>query len=277
MTLWAVLQFEFMRNALEAAFLTSCLCAVIGTLVVANRLVALSGGIAHAAYGGVGLSLFMGANLLLCTTSFTVVMALIMATVTLRIPKRADAIIGVIWAAGMATGVILMDLSPGYAGDLGSYLFGSILAVSRQDLGAMLLLLLVVVAVVKFKYQELLAISFDSEFARSRGLPVSRLYILLILLAALSIVLVIRVVGLILVIALLSISPTLAEPHSRSLKGMMIRSLALNLFFCFSGLFLAYRYNLTSGAAIILVATATFLLEMFAERLRLRSRHPNRG
>jgi len=255
-----ILQFEFMQNALMAGLLASLICGIIGTLVVVNRIVFISGGIAHASYGGVGLAFFLGLPVLPVTTAFTVFTALIMAMVTLRARERADTVIGVIWAAGMALGIILLDITPGYNVDLMSYLFGSILAVPRSDIWLMAgLALLVFILVIAF-YRGFLVMSFDEEFARSRGVPVNFLYFLLITMVGLSVVMIIRVVGLILVIALLTIPPFIAERRSRSLDIMMIVSTLLSAGFTVVGLFLSYITDITSGASIIAVASVCFFL-----------------
>ena len=135
--MFEALQLEFIRNALAAGILVSLVCGVIGTLVVVNRIVFLAGGIAHAAYGGIGLAFFMGWPYVVGTLGVSVVSAGIMAAVTLKARHRVDAMVGVIWAVGMAIGVILLDLTPGYNADLMSYLFGSILAVPASDLWQM--------------------------------------------------------------------------------------------------------------------------------------------
>ncbi|MGL1861554.1 MAG: metal ABC transporter permease [Pseudodesulfovibrio sp.] len=255
-----VLQFEFMQNALMAGLLASLICGIIGTLVVVNRIVFISGGIAHASYGGVGLAFFLGLPVLPVTTAFTVFAALIMASVTLRARERADTVIGVIWAAGMALGIILLDITPGYNVDLMSYLFGSILAVPRSDIWLMVGLAALVFVIIIAFYRGFLVMSFDEEFARSRGVPVDFLYFLLITMIGLSVVMVIRVVGLILVIALLTIPPFIAERYSRSLDTMMIVSTLLSAAFTVTGLALSYITDITSGAAIIAVASVCFFL-----------------
>jgi zinc transport system permease protein len=255
-----VLQFQFMQNALMAGLLASVICGIIGTLVVVNRIVFISGGIAHASYGGVGLAFFLGLPMLPVTTGFTLLAALIMAMVTLRAKERADTVIGVIWAAGMALGIILLDLTPGYNVDLMSYLFGSILAVPRGDLWIMAGLALLVLLVVAAFFRGFLAMSFDEEFARSRGVPVNFLYFLLIAMVGLSVVMIIRVVGLILVIALLTIPPFIAERRTRSLGSMMAVSTLLSTLFTVVGLLVSYMADITSGASIIGVASFTFFL-----------------
>ena len=260
------LHFEFMRHALDAGLLASVICGIMGTLVVANRIVFLSGGIAHAAYGGIGLAFFFGWPYLVGTIGFSLAAGLVMAAVTLRARHRADTIIGVIWAVGMATGIILLDLTPGYNVDLMSYLFGSILTVPASDLWIMLGTGIVVTGFVSLFYKDLLTLSYDEEFARIRGVPVHTLYFALIGLLAVTIVMVIQVVGLILVIALLTIPPFIVEKYAKSLFQMMVGSSVLGAVFTVTGLWLSYAFDLTSGATIILVAGAVFFIALLAER-----------
>ena len=270
--MFEALQLEFIRNALAAGILVSLVCGVIGTLVVVNRIVFLAGGIAHAAYGGIGLAFFMGWPYVVGTLGVSVVSAGIMAAVTLKARHRVDAMVGVIWAVGMAIGVILLDLTPGYNADLMSYLFGSILAVPSSDLWQMGAIGVGVVITVTFYYNDFLAMSYDDEFARLRRVPVTFLYCLLLVMIALTVVMIIRVVGLILVIALLTIPPFIAEKFTGSLRAMMVVASLLSCIFTVSGLWLSYLFNLTSGATIILVAAVGF----FAAALwgRFKPRHP---
>ena len=263
------LQFEFMRNALLAGLLASIVCGMIGTLIVVNRIVFLAGGIAHAAYGGIGIAFFFGLPHMVGTIGFSLIIAMLMAVITIKARHRADTIIGVLWAVGMALGVILLDLTPGYNVDLMSYLFGSILSVPDSDLILMAAICVLVFLIVFYYYHDLLAISYDEEFAQLRGVPVKFLYFLLIGMTALSIVMIIRVVGLILVIALLTIPPFIAEKFSKSLFQMMGVSTALCAIFSVTGLWLSYAFNLTSGASIIMVAAAGFFMSFIIERLIL--------
>jgi zinc transport system permease protein len=153
------LQFEFMRNALLAGLLASIVCGMIGTLIVVNRIVFLSGGIAHAAYGGIGIAFFFGWPHMVGTIGFSLIIAMIMAVITIKTRHRADTIIGVLWAVGMALGVILLDLTPGYNVDLMSYLFGSILSVPDSDLILMATICVLVFIIVFYYYHDLLAMS----------------------------------------------------------------------------------------------------------------------
>jgi len=263
-----LLQFEFMRNAVIAGIVVSLICGVIGTLVVVNRLVFLSGGIAHAAYGGIGIAFFFGLPYLPCTLVFSILAAFAMAQLTESSKHRSDTVIGVLWAAGMALGVILLDLTPGYNVDLMSYLFGSILTVPSSDIYMMSILGAGILIAVALFYNDLLAMSYDEEFALLRGVPVKVLYFMLIGMIALSVVMTIQVVGLILVIALLTIPPYIAEKHCRSLKMMMVLSALLSMAFTLAGLWISYLLNLSSGATIILVAVAGFFLEKTGSHLK---------
>ncbi len=256
------LAYDFVRNALAAGLLASVICGTVGSLVVVNRLVFLAGGVAHAAYGGVGLAFFMGWPVLPVTCAFSVACSLGMGAVALRSRERSDTFVGVLWAAGMAFGVILLDFTPGYKADLMSYLFGSILAVPLADLALMAGLTVLVLAVVLVCHRGFLVLSFDEEFARSRGVPATALTLILLALTALCVVMIIRVVGLILVIALMTIPPHMAERFSRSLAGMMVLASVLAAAFCVAGLWLSFALDITSGAAIIAVAAMSYFLSL---------------
>jgi zinc transport system permease protein len=262
------LQFEFMRNAVLAAIMASAICGVIGTLVVVNRIVFLAGGIAHAAYGGIGLAFFLGLPYFVGIFGFSVITAMIMAAITLKEKNRADTFIGVLWAVGMALGVILLDIKEGYNVDLMSYLFGSILTVPSLELYIMAGLSLFIVIIVGVYYHDFLSMSYDQEFAQLRGVSVKPLYFLLIGMIALSVVMVIKVVGLILIIALLTIPPFIAERYTNSLLQMMVISGFLSIVFSLVGLWFSYKLNLTSGATIIMVAAVAFFLSLLIDRIR---------
>ena len=255
-----MLQYEFMRNAVMAGILASIVCGVIGTLVVVKRIVFISGGISHAAFGGVGLSYLLGIDPILGALPFTVLSALSMGVVSRRTNMREDTAIGVMWAAGMSLGVIFIALRPGYAPDLFSYLFGSILTVPRSDLIFMLILDLVVVVTVLLFYKEFLAISFDEEFATVVGVPVERLYLVLLSLIALSVVVMIRVIGIVLVIAMLTIPAVMSGQMCHNLKTMMILSVILSALLTTYGLWLSYVLDLPSGATIVLASILTYAI-----------------
>jgi len=261
-TILDALQYGFMQRALLAGILVSIACGIIGTYVVIKRVVFISGGIAHAAYGGIGLGYFLGISPTVGAVVFSLLAAFGMGAVQQKTRQRADTVIGAMWAIGMAVGIIFIDLTPGYKADLMSYLFGSILAVPQGDLVMMAVLNLVIVVVVALLYKELLAISFDEDFATVENIPVGWVNALLLGMIALTVVMMMRVVGLIMVIALLTLPAAISAQFVRQMKSMMILSSLLGMVFTTLGLFLSYFFNLTSGATIILVAGTAYLLSL---------------
>lgn len=241
--MFEILQYDFIQNALIAGILISIAAGIIGTLVVVNKITFLTGGIAHSAYGGIGIAIIIAVK-----TAKTV------AIITLKNRSRIDAIIGMMWASGMAIGIIFVDLTSGYNVDLMSYLFGSIIAVSSEDIIYMTILDIFIIAIVVYFYKEILSVSYDSEFASLRGINVKFFYTLILILSALCVVAAIKAVGLILVIALLTIPTYLAETFATKLSSMMIISSILATMFTISGLVVSYFYDISSGASIIMVA-----------------------
>lgn len=262
------LQFGFMRNALMAGLLVSILCGIVGVLVVLRRIVFLSGGVAHAAYGGIGLGFYLGVDPLLGALAFSLVAALGMGLVEVKARQRADTVIGALWAIGMASGIILLDLTPGYKADLMSYLFGSILAVPAQYLWWMVGLNVLILALVALFYKELLAASFDETFAVTRNVPVTAIHLAMVALIALAVVMMMQVVGLIMVIALLTMPAAIAVQWIKDVRWAMLLGTLLSAVFSVVGLWLSYSMNLTSGATIILVAGVAYLGSLAATRLR---------
>lgn len=273
---WEALQFSFMRHALAAGLLVSVACGIVGTFVVVKRIVFVSGGIAHAAYGGIGLGYFLGINPVLGAIGFSLAAALGMGLVQRETRERADTLIGVMWAIGMALGIILVDLTQGYKADLMSYLFGSILAVPSTDLLIMLLLDVVIISVVALFYKELLAVTFDEVFATVENIPVTGIYLLLMAMIALTVVMVMRVVGLILVIAMLTIPPAISARFVKGIRKMMVLSSGLGAVFMMAGLWLSYFLDLTSGATIILFSGTAYLLTILLPPLVRRLRGADR-
>ncbi len=278
-----MLSLGFMRNALAAGFLVSIACGVIGSLVVARRIVFISGGIAHAAYGGVGLGYWLQYGVLAGAAGsspgvlpmagalvFSLAAAVIMGSITRRGRQRSDTVIGVLWAVGMALGVLFADMTPGYKANLMSYLFGSILAVSPWEICAMAVMDLLVLAGVALFFRPLQAVSFDETFAEARGLPVGVLHLVTLCMVAVSVVMMMRVVGLIMVIALLTIPAAISGMFNRRLSGMMIWAVVLGNVFSGAGLAAAWFWNVSSGAAVILTAGAFYFLALAGRRLRER-------
>ncbi|MFZ0791885.1 MAG: metal ABC transporter permease, partial [Chromatiaceae bacterium] len=242
---------HFLRVALIAGLLASVGCGVIGTFVVVKRIAFLAGGIAHSVLGGMGAALYFGFDPLLGALAAAVVSALIIGTVRLVWQAQEDTLIGAIWAIGMAVGILFIAKTPGYGTDLMSYLFGNILLVAPRDLWLMAALDLVLVLTVALFYRQFLAVSFDEELARLRGVPVAFFYLLLLCLVAVTVVLLIQVVGLILVIALLTLPAAIAGHYLHSLGGIMLIATLLGAGFTSAGLALAYAPDLPAGPTMI--------------------------
>lgn len=267
-----VLQYQFMQNALLAGLLAAIACGIVGVYVVVKKVVFISGGIAHASFGGIGLGYLVGINPVLGAMVFTVASSLGIGLVTRRTKLPEDTAIGILWAMGMALGIIFIGLAPGYAPDLFSYLFGNILTVPFFDLMLMLVLDVVIIMLVALLYKGFLYLSFDEEFSTVSGVPTERLYFLLLCLIALTVVVLIRVVGIILVIALLTIPAALARQFTHSLKNMMLLAILAGVIFTFSGLWISYVLNLASGATIILVSGTVLFISFGINKLRHRPR-----
>ncbi|MEA2020011.1 MAG: metal ABC transporter permease [Campylobacterota bacterium] len=263
-----ILSYTFIQNAIIAGVLVSFASGIIGSLIVVNRMVFLAGGIAHASYGGIGLAVYFSLPIFLTASVFSAAVSLIVAYVALKQNNRIDTVIGLIWAVGMAIGIILIDLTPGYNVDLMSYLFGSIMAVSSEDITYMSILLFIIIFVVGYWYKNILAVSYDKEYASLRGINVKLFFSIILVLCSLTIVMAIKVVGLILVIALLTIPIYIAEKLSNSLYMMMFISGVLSSVFTFIGLYLSYSYDISSGASIIIISASMLLLFLIYQKIR---------
>ena len=262
------LSYEFFQNALLAGLLLSIISGVIGSLIVVNRITFLAGGIAHSSYGGIGIAIYLGLPVLFGATVFAVISAIIVAIITLNNRNKADSIIGIMWAAGMAIGIIFVDLTPGYNVDLMSYLFGSILAVSYNDILYMFVLDVLLISLVLYFYKEILADSYDAQFTSLRRISVKFFYTLILVMAALCIVAAIRVVGLILVIALLTIPTYISLMYVNNLSKMMFLSSFFAALFTIIGLLLSYYYDISSGASIILVSVFCLFFAKSIEKIK---------
>lgn len=259
-----LLAHEFLRNALLAALLAGLGCGVVGTYVVVKRIGYMAGGIAHTVLGGMGVAYFLGGDPLLGAMAAAILSALIIGWISLCWKEHEDIIIGALWSVGMAIGILFITRTPGYNIDLLSYLFGNILMVSRTDLVAMAVLDVTVLVLVTLFYKQFLAICFDEEFARIRGVNVSAFYLLLLCMIAVTVVSLIQVVGLILVIALFTLPAATVRQFVRSVAGMMVGACALGAVFGVAGLAVSYRTDLPSGATIILLAAAVYLASLVA-------------
>ncbi len=260
------LQYDFMRNALAAGLAASVLCGVIGIYVILNKIVFISDGIAHAAFGGIGLGYFLGYDPLAFGIGSAVLTALGIGMVSSRARISEDTAIGVFMATGMALGIMLLTLSQGYARDLYGYLFGNILAVTRGDVLLISALTLTILVLVFLLYKEFLLLSFDPIYAEAIGLPVQSLRLLLLAMVAFSVVILIKIVGIIMVIALLTIPGAISRRHMSGLPAIMAGAICLGAIFVTIGLLVSYELDVPSGATIILTAAVAFFLSTLLSR-----------
>lgn len=268
----ALLQFDFLQKALLGGLLASIGCGIVGSYVVVKRIGFMAGGISHAVLGGMGAALFFGFSPLGGALAAALLAAILIGWISLRWKEREDTLIGALWAVGMAIGIIFISKTPGYSVNLMSYLFGNILMVPQQDLWLMAVLDLLVLVIVWLFYRQFLAVSFDEEFARLRGVPVTGFYLLLLCMVAMTVVLLIQVVGLILVIALLTLPAAIAAQYLNSLGRMMLLASVLGVLFTTTGLVVSYVADLPSGATIILVAGLVYLISTVFNQLLQRQR-----
>lgn len=247
----ALFNFGFFRNAFLAAFIASVTCGIIGTYIVSRRIVFISGGITHASFGGIGMGYYFGFDPIAGAIAFGILSALGIEFFTKRADLREDSAIAMLWSLGMALGVIFIFLTPGYAPNLMSYLFGNILTVSKNELIYLLILAVFIIGFFLIFYRMIIFVSFDEEFALTNNAPVRLFNALLISLVALTIVLNIRVVGIILVMSLLTIPQAIANLFTKRFDIMMIYSIVFGFLGSLTGLTLSYIYDIPSGAAII--------------------------
>ncbi|EHQ91119.1 metal ABC transporter permease [Desulfosporosinus youngiae] len=256
----ALLEYQFLQNAVLASILASIVCGMIGVVIVEKRLIMMSGGIAHTSYGGVGLGYLLGFEPILGAFLFSIGAALGIGFIKRRGSANSEVIIGMFWSLGMALGILFIALMPGYPPDLSSYLFGSILSVTKADLYLMISLTFIVLFIMILLFDNWKAFLFDEEFASIIGIKTAFLEYLLLVLIAMTVVVLIRVVGIILVLALLTAPAALAGMLSSILRDRMIYAVILGNIFCLTGLGISYWLNIASGASIVILSVSCYFL-----------------
>jgi zinc transport system permease protein len=268
----------FVRNALIGSVLAAFLFGVLGSLVTVRRIAGLAGAISHTVLGGIGLALFLASrgapkwiSPMLGALVFAILAALTISVVSLKAKQREDTVINALWAIGMSLGVVFLAKTPGYADPM-SYLFGNILLVTSGDLYLLAALDVIVIALVARYYRHIEAASFDEEFAATKGVPVTAIYLGLLLIIAIAIVLLQTFVGIVMVIAMLTLPAGTAGYFSRNLVGMMVNATILSLVFSASGLAVSWTFDLPAGAVIVLLSGAVFLAFSMGNMLSKRNR-----
>jgi len=252
------------------SILISIVCGIVGTIIILKKLVMISGGISHTSFGGVGLGYFLGIEPIIGAFVFAVAAAIGIGYIGKKSTRNSDVATGIFWSAGMASGILFIAFTPGYPPDMSSYLFGDILTVSKTDLLLTLILDAVVVFFITAFYNCLRSYLFDDEFAAVIKINVDLINNIMHVIIALTIVILIRAVGIVLVLALLTAPAAIARLFSGNLKSIMLLSIIISLVLCFSGLWLSYRFNIASGASIALLSSlfyfAAHIIRKISER-----------
>ena len=256
----------FVRNALLAGLLSSILFGVLGSVVTVKRIAGLAGAISHAVLGGIGLALFLSARNIVPglppiagALVFAIISAALIGFVSLKAKQREDTVINALWAIGMSIGIVFIAKTPGYADPM-SYLFGNILLVSTRDLVLLGILDIVVILLAWRYYPQIEASAFDEEFAKTRGVNTDIVFLVLLGVTAIAVVLLQTFVGIVMVIAMLTLPAGTSGFFAKNLAGMMVLGTIFSLAFSVAGLVVSWSLDLPSGAVVVLVAGATFLV-----------------
>lgn len=266
--MFEAIQYQFFQNALIISVLASLAAGIIGTYIVVKRISLISGSIAHTAFGGLGISYFLNINPLSGGIVFSLAAAVCIALFRQKIRNRLDTLLSFLWATGMAIGLVFIFLSPGYSTDLFTYLFGNILLVSRFDLLMIFILDIVILTVVLLMYNSFLSVIFDEEYSETRNMPVMLVNMILFGLIALTIVATIRVAGIVLMIAILTIPAATAQLFHKTVKKIMITSSLITLFSTLAGLYISYFLDFATGPIIVLIIATIYLLAVLISGFR---------
>ncbi len=255
-----LLKYHFFINALLGAIFASITCGIIGTYIVSKRIVFISGGISHASFGGIGLGYYLGINPVLGAAIFALLSGISIEYISKKSGIRKDSMIGILWSFGMACGIIFVYITPGYAPDLMTYIFGNILTISGFDIYLMLGLSIIIIATFLLLFKEILYIAFDEEYAKTKGVNTEIINYILICLISLTIVINIRMAGIILVISLLTIPQAIANLISKDFKNIIFLSITFGFIASISGLIISYSLNIPSGPSIIFSLVIIFMI-----------------
>ncbi|MEF3254724.1 MAG: metal ABC transporter permease [Deferribacterales bacterium] len=254
-------KYDFFTNGILGILLSSFLFGIIGSIIVINKTVSMAGSIAHAAYGGVGLAFYLGLPVQITTMIFSAISGGIIARISEKAPHKIDSYTGIIWAFGMALGIILIDLTPGYNADMMTYLFGNILTITTSDLILTFIISIIVITFLAVYYNQILIISFDKDYAKILGYNIKSINFITYIIISLCIVILIRLTGIVMIMAMLTIPQNIALKHCKSFLSMIIFSTILVLILSYSGFYIAYKYDLTTGATIIIFSVFVYLLD----------------
>ena len=264
------LDYSFFRNALAAVALIAVCAAMIGTYIITRRLVAISGGVTHACFGGLGLGYYLGINPVIMAGVFAIGSSVGVEWLSSRFRLREDSVIAVVWAIGMAIGVIFVFMTPGYVPELNSFLFGNILTVTSSDLIAFAVYTVILSSFFLLYYDKIVICAFDRDFATVNRLPVRFINYSMTVLTAVCIVLTIRLVGVMLLMSMLSLPMMTAEVFMHRFKGMMLLSVGVSLICSLAGLFVGTLIDVQASAIIVMIMAAVFIASKLIHTLSSR-------
>lgn len=259
-TIENILLYDFLTNALVACILSGVTCGIVGSYVVVRRMVFLSGGITHASFGGLGIALYAGINPIVGALGFATLSSLGIEFASRKGRMREDSAIGIIWAVGMAIGAVFMSLRPGYATDLTSYLFGNILLVDRVDIVWLASLTLFIVVGAALWLRKIMYVTFDESYARSQGVRAQRVAYVMAIIVAVTIVLSIKVMGIILLLSLLTMPTVIANTFTKDYRRIALYSALVAVVGNVTGFILSYEYDLPTGSCIIFILTILLIV-----------------
>ncbi len=265
--LYDLTHYQFLINALLASIFSSIILGLLGPLIVVKRISSICGGIAHSALGGIGIAVFLGLSPVLGASAASVVSALIISYTKLKGSQHEDIIISVLWSLGMALGLIFIALTPGYKANLMTYLFGNILLVNDSEIVIGLFLSLTVFTIIFIFYRQFIALTFDEEFVSVRRIGKNGFFTLLLLLVSIAVVTLIKITGMILVIALMTLPSATALLLAKKMSIVMALSVSLSLIYCLIGIIVGYLLNLPIGATIIVVSSISYFALLLSKRL----------
>ena len=272
-----LLELPFLQNAVLAGILCSLASGVVGTYVVLRRITYIAAAISHCVLGGLGAARYFSVvyDLPWLKPAYGAVItalaaALVIGWVSMKAKEREDSVISALWAIGMATGVLFIYKTPGYNEDLMNYLFGNILMVSREDLFLIAGLDAITIALTVMFYKQTVAVCFDEEYARTRGVKVEFYYLLMLCMTALTVVLTVNIVGIVMVIALLTLPVAISARLYNRVWKIMLGAFTLGVFFTLTGLAVSYEPNLPSGAVTIVIAGIVYLASIIIQIIKNR-------
>lgn len=263
-----IVAYDFMVYALVACLLSGVTCGIVGSYIVARRMVFLCGGITHASFGGLGIALYAGLNPLVGALSFASLSSLGIEFASRSGRMREDSAVGIIWSVGMAIGALFMSLRPGYASDLTSYLFGNILLISKSDILWLGVLTLLLVVGAMLWLRPIMYMTFDEAYARSQGIRTTLVSYIMAVVVAVTIVMSIKVMGIILLLSLVTMPTVIASTFKKSYGSITLIAVAVATFANFAGFMLSYSYDMMTGVCIIFILVAMLVVAKLLTILR---------